>query len=178
MRPSVDEWGLRVAEVVASRGTCQRRKVGAVLLDARGRVLSTGYNGPARGTPNCGDEWNGRQDLACQGAGFPSGAGLDVCQAIHAEQNALLQCQDVERIHTACLTLSPCVACVKMLMNTGCQRIVFRAPYSAEHVEEARRWWTAWFGREWIYLPREPAPGAIEYRQIDEEDLIGGNGGG
>jgi dCMP deaminase len=155
-RPTTDEWGLQIAEVVATRATCRRRLVGAVLLDRRGHILSTGYNGPAMGMPHCGDAQDGRSShLACQGAEMPSGTGLDVCQAIHAEQNALLQCRDVGAVYTCCVTVSPCVACVKMLMNTGCQRVVFREEYSAEHASAAREWWTAFYAREWIYLPRQ-----------------------
>lgn len=67
---------------------------------------------------------------ACPGAAAPSGTNLDSCQAIHAEQNALLQCRDVYSIHTAYVTTSPCVTCCKLLLNTGCQRIVFVEEYS------------------------------------------------
>lgn len=55
MRISRDEWGLRLAEVTALRGTCLRRQVGCVLVDYGGRVLATGYNGVPRGMPHCNE---------------------------------------------------------------------------------------------------------------------------
>jgi len=145
-RPSIDEWGMMMAAVVAARGTCRRRRVGCVLLDDKGLVLATGYNGPASGLPHC-------IDSPCRGAALPSGEGLDVCEAIHAEQNALIQCTDVRRIKTCYVTVSPCVHCVKMLMNTGCSRIVFGNAYSHP---DARDLWlgsSGWSTREWICLP-------------------------
>lgn len=73
---------------------------------------------------------------------------LDGCQAIHAEQNALLQCRDVYAIHTAYVTASPCMTCVKLLLNTSCERIVYveEYPHSA-----ARDLWTG-AGRSWEQL--------------------------
>jgi deoxycytidylate deaminase len=57
-----------------------------------------------------------------EGAKFKSGEGLDVCQAIHAEQNALLQCKDVYDIETIYCTVSPCIHCVKLLLNYFCKK--------------------------------------------------------
>ena len=169
-RISRDEWGLRLAEVVARRATCLRRSVGCVLTDARGHILSTGYNGRAAGLPHC-DERKYHQDIekhsfvelpldgigvtlwtwpyACPGAASPSGTDLDACEAIHAESNSLLQCRDVWNIHTCYVTVSPCVSCVKLLLNTSAERIVFRAPYA--HDEAARKLW----GRDWKCIPKE-----------------------
>lgn len=148
MRPTLDEWGLDLAFVVATRGTCARRQVGCVLMDANGKILATGYNGPAAGRSHC----RGHK-VGCPGAAFPSGEGLDKCEAIHAEQNALLQCVDVRRIHTCYTTTSPCVHCVKMLLNTGCRRIVFAQEYGHD---DAKRWWTDNITgpHEWIGLAR------------------------
>jgi dCMP deaminase len=85
---------------------------------------------------------------ACSGTKSPSGTNLDACQAIHAEQNALLQCRDVYDIHTAYVTASPCVTCCKLLLNTGCRRIVFVEEYPHP---AARDLWTA-SGRQWEQL--------------------------
>ena len=144
MRPSLDQWGLSLARVVATRGTCARRQVGCVLVDEAGKILATGYNGVASGRPHCINNH-------CPGAFSPSGQGLDICEAIHAEQNALLQCPDTRRIHTCYTTVSPCMHCVKMLLNTSCRRIVFDRPYSQD---EPRKWWLYGGGtlREWIEL--------------------------
>lgn len=132
MRPSKDETWLKVAAVIAWRGTCARRKVGCVLVDISGDVLSTGYNGVARGLTHC-------IDTPCGGQTYSSGEGLEQCHAIHAEQNALMQCRDVQAIHICYLTISPCLHCVKMLMNTGCKKIVFLDNYA--NSKEAQLIW-------------------------------------
>lgn len=154
MRPSRDQWAMNMAVLTAKRATCLRRQVGAVLLNERGHVLATGYNGVAAGQPHCNDV----DDVgfgpvihphACSGATSPSGTNLDGCQAIHAEQNALLQCRDVYSIHTCYVTASPCVTCTKLLLNTSCQRIVFLEPYP--HSDAQKLWESA--GRQWEQLP-------------------------
>lgn len=136
-----DQWGLRLALVTAMRSTCLRRQVGCVLTDGQGHVLSTGYNGVASGLMHCNVSTkrytspNGgfifEYPHACAGARAESGADLDACEAVHAEANALLQCRDVDRIFTAYVTTAPCVSCVKLLMNTGCHRIIFYDDYAA-----------------------------------------------
>lgn len=133
MRPTKDEWALRLAIITSQRATCARRQVGCVLLDVRGHVLATGYNGPYAGAAHC-------IEVPCAGAKAPSGTRLELCEAIHAEQNALLQCRDVHAIDTCYVTTSPCVTCVKLLLNTSCRRIVFVEPYA--HDAEARKLWT------------------------------------
>jgi dCMP deaminase len=154
-RLTLDRWGLVLARSVALRATCIRRSVGCVLLDDLGHVLATGYNGPARGTRHCENLLEPSDDpMVCRGHGFPSGKGLEICQAVHAEQNALMQCPDVERIRTCCVTTSPCLACVKMLMNTRCERIVFNQEYDQAQI--AMYWWThSVLGRSWVRLSEE-----------------------
>lgn len=131
-RPTRDELYLAMAELVATRGTCARRQVGCVLVDAKGRVLATGYNGPASGRPHC------NEGFPCPGAGFRSGEGLDKCEAIHAEQNAILLLADPWVVETAYVTASPCVNCIKLLLGTSAKRIVCRELYP--HAE-ALTWW-------------------------------------
>jgi len=172
MRPSIDEYFLDMAKVVSSRSTCLRRSVGCVLVDGYGNVLSTGYNGVARGLPHCNESVNSNDPLlmntgfagesageldsltqikyphACEGATAKSGQALDKCEAIHAEQNALLQCKDTNMIMTAYVTVSPCIHCVKMLMNTPCSKIVF----SEEYVHtEAKELWLK-MGGLWLHV--------------------------
>lgn len=142
-RPTWDEYWSKIAAIVAERGTCPRRTVGAVLVTADNRVLSTGYNGKAAGLPNCVDH-------NCAGASYPSGQGLDQCEALHAEQNALMYCSDVRLIHTCYTTASPCISCVKMLMGTGCRRIVFTQEYP--HSSSKDLWLSSHPDREWIAL--------------------------
>ena len=125
MRPSLSETMLTVAHVLANRSTCVRRKVGCVLTDMKGRILSAGYNGVPSGWTHCTSVAS-----ECPGAKEPSGEGYEKCQAIHAEQNALLFCNDIDKIFTCYVTTAPCMHCVKMLLNTQCQAIV----YMEDHV--------------------------------------------
>lgn len=145
-RVSFYEYALRLAETVASRGTCARRQVGCVLMNERRHVLATGYNGVPAGARHCDQE-------PCPGAGLPSGTGLDLCEAVHAEANALLQCHDVWDAAYCFTTTSPCVPCVKLLLNTGVREVVFRTPYA--HDEAASRLWVA-AGRTWTHWTGEP----------------------
>ena len=136
-RPSENEYFLSMAKLVATRSTCARRAVGCGLVDRHKHVLATGYNGVASGVTHCIDH-------NCSGAKYPSGQGLDKCEAIHAEQNAILQCRDVLRIQTAYITASPCHTCTKLLMNTGCKSIIFLEAYTDESPKKL------WKG-EWIH---------------------------
>ena len=161
MRPDLDEYMLRLADVAATRTTCIRRGVGCVLADARGRVLAVAYNGVASGQPHCnepvvgvvvGYDFRKMDDApymvhACAGHDLPP--GQDGCEAIHAEQNALVQCADAARIHTAYVTLGPCKACAKLLLGTTCERVVCRGKHS--NTEGRDLWLRA--GRLWQVRP-------------------------
>lgn len=137
-RPTIEVYFNAMAKLVATRATCPRRQVGCVLVNKRNHVLATGYNGVASGQKHC-IEHN------CPGVNLPSGVGLDKCEAIHAEQNALLQCSDVYAIHACYVTVSPCITCIKLLLNTSCQHIFF----SEEYVNiDAKKLWTE-AGRFW-----------------------------
>src|SRR6056297_2148868 len=138
LRPSRDQIGLRVAHDVSERATCGRRKVGCLLVNERGHHIATGYNGVPSGWPHCPDE------RACPGLNAESGSKLDECYAIHAEQNALLQCADVYKIHTCYVTVSPCVHCVKLLLNTSCSRIVTSSTYDMRAKELWEQGGRAW----------------------------------
>ncbi len=120
-RPTIQEWGLGLAEMVSTRSTCMRLQVGCVLLGIDGRILSTGYNGAAKGQPHCTHE-------SCE--------TQETCEAVHAEQNALLQCRDVREIHACYVTHAPCFACTKLLLNTGCSSIFFSVEHSANNRAE------------------------------------------
>lgn len=149
-RPDWDTYFTLMTQVVAMRGACCRRRVGAVLVDKDHRTLSTGYNGKAAGLVNC-------LEVPCEGAQGASGADLCGCEAVHAEVNALIRCADVREVHTAYVTCSPCVSCVNILLGTGCQRIVFVEAYA--HSSESERRWKA-SGRQWLHWTPEPAFGA------------------
>lgn len=129
-RESRDSYFLRIASVVSSRGTCGRRRVGAILVDARQHIIATGYNGTPAGFPHC------LYDHECPGVRSLSGTHLDGCYAIHAEANALMQCSDVSKIDTCYSTASPCISCTKLLLNTGCRRICFLEEYPHPDAKE------------------------------------------
>lgn len=131
-RIDTDEYFVKMARLVSLRGACVRRQVGCVLTNHLNHVLATGYNGRARGVDNC-------LESPCSGAQLDSGLGLEKCEAIHAEANALLQCKDVEQVHTAYCTTAPCIHCIKLLSNTGCNRIVFQDSYP--HMEKSEKLW-------------------------------------
>jgi dCMP deaminase len=85
-------------------------------------------------------------DTPCDGASYESGQGLDKCESIHAEMNAVINCKDVKEIYTAYCTTSPCVHCIKVLLNTGCKRLVMAEPYP--HSDVSKRLWEQG-GRIW-----------------------------
>jgi dCMP deaminase len=187
MRPTKIEYFLAIAKVVATRSTCLRRSVGCVLVDKRGHILSTGYNGVASGQPHCNEHTGYRDDdgrvweisgyggetysydplkivnnllfgNACAGALSESGTDLDRCGAVHAEVNAVIQCRDPYTIDTCFVTTAPCVSCTKQLMSTSCERIVCIAPYAQS--EAAKLLWTSNSSREWVFAenPAEFVP--------------------
>lgn len=140
-RPTVDEYFILMAMLVASRSTCARRRVGCVLVNSNKHVLATGYNGIAAGLPHC-------IDVPCAGAKLAPGTGLNVCEAIHAEENALIQCREPDFVHTLYTSASPCVYCVRKLLNTPCFRIVYLDEYP--HPEAAFVWTNS--GRQWTSI--------------------------
>jgi len=120
-RPSWDEYFLTIARQVASRSTCLRRKVGAVLV-ADKRILATGYNGAPRNMRHCRETGCLREQM-----GVPSGERHEICRALHAEMNALLQAA-AHGVRSEGATLyctnQPCALCAKMAVNAGVRRVV------------------------------------------------------
>ena len=138
-RPSWDEYFMQMAELTAKRSTCLRRQVGAIIVKDK-HIIAPGYNGAPKGLPHC-DELGGcyREKL-----GIPSGERHELCRALHAEQNAIIQAatlgQSIEGA-TIYVTHQPCIICAKMIINAGITRIVVRSGYpdkmSEEMVKEA-----------------------------------------
>jgi dCMP deaminase len=132
--------------------------VGCILLNNRGHVIATGYNGVASGMEHCNkidmDVISENDNIfaveqypnICPGALSKSGTNLDSCYAIHAEQNAMLQCKNIYEIETCYVTASPCITCVKLLMNTSCKEIVFNEEYP--NSEDSAKLWQD-IGRVW-----------------------------
>ena len=132
-RPSWDEYFMTLANEVATRTTCMRRAVGAVIVKDR-RILATGYNGVPTGMRHCAETGCLRQQL-----GVPSGQRHEICRGLHAEQNAIIQAArygiDIEG-SSIYITTEPCSVCAKMLINAGIKEIVFATAYPDKLSEE------------------------------------------
>lgn len=124
-RPSWDEYFMEIARVVATRATCNRRHVGAVVVLDR-RILTTGYNGAPHGLPHCTEVGCKMQDGHC-------------IRTLHAEQNAIVQgaLNGVSlRGATLYVTCQPCNNCAKMIINAGIVRVVFDGDYPDDFAME------------------------------------------
>jgi dCMP deaminase len=126
VRPSWDEYFLSIAELVSSRSTCLRRRVGAVIVKEK-RILSTGYNGAPSMIEHCATAGCIREKL-----NIPSGERHELCRGLHGEQNAFLQAA----LHGTSLkdsvlysTTQPCIICAKMIINAGIKEVVIRGDY-------------------------------------------------
>ncbi len=128
-RPSVDEYFMEIARVVARRSTCLRNKVGAIVVKDK-RILSTGYNGAPRGLEHCLDIGCLRDERRIE-----SGTRHEICRGVHAEQNAIIQCAlhgaSTEGATLYC-THQPCILCTKIMINAGIRRVVFSEGYPDE----------------------------------------------
>lgn len=126
-RPSWDEYFLNIAQAVAARADCRRRRVGAVLV-SNNRIVATGYNGSPAGGPSClaGECPRGRAstDDIAPGSSYDTGAGA--CVALHAEQNCLLYA-DRSRTESATIyvTHEPCDGCRRMIAGSGVVRAMW-----------------------------------------------------
>jgi dCMP deaminase len=125
-RPDWDTYFMNIAHVVATRGNCLRRQVAAVVVKDD-RIISTGYNGTPRGVKNCCD--GGCPRCASDA---PSGTELGECICAHAEENAISQAAhhgiSVDGAKLYC-TISPCLMCAKMIINSGISEVVYEDEY-------------------------------------------------
>ncbi len=122
-RPGLDDYYLGLLKNVASRSTCGRRQVAAIVTDVKGRVLATGYNGVPSKVPHC-------TDSPCPGAKDAHG-DTSRCFAVHAEQNALLQCEgNLERAYNLYCSCTPCFTCAKLIANTNIKRVLCTEEYA------------------------------------------------
>ncbi|KAI1502802.1 cytidine deaminase-like protein [Biscogniauxia marginata] len=129
LRPSWDGYFMSLASLAARRSNCMKRAVGCVLVDARHRVLSTGYNGTPRSLPNCGEGGCPR----CN-AGEGSGVSLATCLCLHAEENALLEAGR-ERIRPGSVlycNTCPCLTCSIKIVQVGISEVVYNQGYSMD----------------------------------------------
>ena len=132
-RPSWEEYFLNLAKLVSTRSNCSRRKVGAVIVKDN-HIVATGYNGTPSGTTNCFDGGCPR----CNGE-HKTGEKLDECLCVHAEQNAI--CQSAKYGNAIdggviYITCSPCLTCLKLIINAGIRRVVFGEWYREFNEQE------------------------------------------
>ena len=131
----MDKWDKRFMELteqVASWSSCYKsdRQVGAIIVKNK-RILTTGYNGAPEGVKSCrerGECLRMKNDIA-------SGTRLELCYAVHAEQNAIVQAARLGILlegATLYCTHQPCVICAKMIINAGIKRIVYKDGYPDE----------------------------------------------
>jgi dCMP deaminase len=126
-RPDIDEYFLKIASVIGERATCQRHHMGAVAVKDK-HILATGYNGAPAGLKDC-------LQLGClrNQLGIPSGKSAEICRAVHAEQNVIIQAAlhgvSIKGATIYC-THSPCVLCAKILVNAQIQRFVSFGRYA------------------------------------------------
>jgi len=125
-RPDNDTYFMRMADLVATRSTCLRRQVGAVLVKEK-RVLTTGYNGAPKGLRHCAEVGCVRLQNNIE-----SGTRHELCRGVHAEQNAVIQAAYFGvSIKDAIIytTNFPCSVCAKILVNAGIVEVVYRDDY-------------------------------------------------
>ncbi len=125
-RPSHDEYFMEMAKLSASRSTCLRRKVGAVIVKDN-HVISTGYNGAPRGVSHCEEKGCLRVLM-----NVPSGTRHELCRGVHAEQNAVAQAAYFGisvKDATIYTTTFPCSLCAKILINSGITNVVYEEGY-------------------------------------------------
>jgi dCMP deaminase len=139
-RVSWDQYFMNIASVVASRSTCPRKFVGAVIVRDR-TILSTGYNGSIRGMPHCSEEGHMMENDHC-------------VATIHAEANAIIQAAKTGAMidgGTVYVTASPCWNCFKQLANAGLRRIVYGEFYRDDRIFSV----AARLGIDLVHLPPE-----------------------
>ena len=125
-RPDWDTYFLDIARAVATRADCRRRAVGAVIVDAEHRIVSTGYNGAPRGVPGCLEGHCPRGLLSYEeiqaSSNYDSGPGR--CISLHAEANALIYAGKQVRDCAIYITDEPCPTCAKLIAGAGIEKVV------------------------------------------------------
>lgn len=125
-RESWDEYFAKIAILISSRSTCFHRKVGAVIVKDK-RILATGYNQPPSNFPHCESVGCIRDDLNIE-----SGKNQEICYALHAEQNALMQAAKFgisTNGSTIYVTHKPCSVCARLIINAGIKKVVYLHDY-------------------------------------------------
>ncbi|HMM31718.1 MAG TPA: dCMP deaminase family protein [Clostridia bacterium] len=127
-----DERFMELSKTIGTWSSCyqQNRKIGAVIVRNK-RILTTGYNGAPAGVTSCVE----RGECMRRKLNIPSGTQHELCYAIHAEQNAIIQAAKlgvtIEGATMYC-THQPCVICAKMIVNSGISRVIYGEGYPDE----------------------------------------------
>ena len=142
-RNSKEEYYLDIAQTVAQRSTCLRRKYGAVIVK-NDEIISTGYNGAPRGCANCSDIGTCKREEM----NIPSGERYELCRSVHAEQNAIISASRRDMVG-ATLYLAgvdgkngkllakaePCSLCKRFILNSGNSYVVMRNGKETETID-------------------------------------------
>lgn len=131
MRPGWTEYFLDIAKAVGRRSTCLRRCYGAVIVNDN-VIISTGYNGAPRGESNCSDEGSCERERLH----VPSGERYELCKAVHAEQNAIIN-GNPEKMQGGVIYIvgfnadgslasgKPCMLCRRMIRNARLREVIY-----------------------------------------------------
>ena len=125
-RPSWHQYFMEMAYLASKRSTCLRRKVGAIIV-VDNQIISTGYNGAPKHVRHCIETGCLREKL-----NVPSGERHEICRAIHAEQNAIIQAAVFGvsiKGATMYVTNYPCIICAKMIVNAEISELVYAEGY-------------------------------------------------
>jgi dCMP deaminase len=132
-RPSWDQYFMDITRLVATRSSCLRRQVGALLVKDR-NILATGYNGVPSGISHCDMSGCLRERLK-----VPSGERHELCRGLHAEQNAIIQAAkhgtNIDGATLYCTTM-PCIICTKMIINAGIKKVIYGEGYADDLARE------------------------------------------
>jgi dCMP deaminase len=147
-RRSKTNYYLDIAETVANRSTCLRKKYGAIIVK-NDAILSTGYNGAPRGRENCCDLGFCMRDKL----GIPRGERYEMCRSVHAEANAIITASRSQMIDsTLYITgidsktgelipdVGSCMMCKKMIINAGIETVIFRVSHDEYNVVKVSEW--------------------------------------
>lgn len=139
-RANWHEYFMNIADQVATRSTCDRKHVGAVIVRDK-TILSTGYNGSLRGAPHCDDVGHDLEGDHC-------------VRTVHAEANAIAQAAKhgvmIDRAEMY-VTASPCLTCFKLVANSGITKIYYKEFYRDQRITEYARQ----AGLELIYMGKK-----------------------
>jgi len=139
-RPDWDEYFISIAQEVSKRSTCLRRRYGAIIVNNR-RIVSTGYNGAARGRLDCLERGDCKRNIL----NIPSGQQYELCESVHAEANAIINGNPLEmqgadlyiagfEIDNRIANSHPCVMCERMIRNACISRVIYLTPDNKIHV--------------------------------------------